>query len=88
MADEDEPGAFEQARMERERMYPMTGYALVEIDFTEPPGEGLTKVAHYGRLHDVELPDDGPTTEYVVYDADGNAYRRHDVESAREEYFE
>jgi hypothetical protein len=36
----------------------------------------------------VELPDDGPPTEYVVFDADGNAYRRHDVESAREASFE
>jgi len=73
---EDEPDGFETARSEREALYPMTGYALVRIDYEEPPGEALTKVAHYGRLTAVDVPSAGPMTEYVVYDADGNAYDR------------
>lgn len=81
--DEDGPDGFETARAERESMYPMTGYALVRIEYQEPPGEALTEVAHYGRLADVELPDPAPMTEYVVYDAEGNAYRRADVEAER-----
>lgn len=81
---DDGPDGFETAREERESMYPMTGYALVRIEYQEPPGEALTEVAHYGRLGDVELPDPAPMAAYVVYDAEGNAYRRADVEAARE----
>ncbi|NHN41602.1 hypothetical protein G9C85_08120 [Halorubellus sp. JP-L1] len=83
MAEEDgESGEFETARSERAAMYPMTGYALVRIDYEEPPGEALTKVAHYGRLEAVEVPSAGPMTEYVVYDADGNAYDRDAISEA------
>lgn len=77
----DDSDGFDVARTEREAMYPMTGYALVRIEYQEPPGEALTKVAHYGRLGAVELPEPAPMTAYVVYDADGNAYRREDVEA-------
>lgn len=80
MVDEDER---EVARTERESMYPMTGYALVRVEYQEPPGEALTKVGHFGRLGDVELPDPAPMVAYVVYDAEGNAYRRADVEAER-----
>jgi hypothetical protein len=83
-AEDGGPDGFETAREERESMYPMTGYALVRIEYQEPPGEALTEVAHYGRLEDVELPDPAPMEAYVVYDADGSAYRRADVEAARE----
>lgn len=79
----DESDGFDVARTEREAMYPMTGYALVRVEYQEPPGEALTEVAHYGRLGAVELPDRAPMTAYVVYDADGNAYRREDVEAER-----
>ena len=82
--DDEGPDGFETAREERESMYPMTGYALVRIEYQEPPGEALTEVAHYGHLGDVDLPDPAPMTAYVVYDADGNAYRRADVEAAGE----
>jgi hypothetical protein len=78
---EDTPDEREVARAERESMYPMTGYALVRVEYQEPPGEALTEVGHYGRLEDVELPDSAPMVAYVVYDADGNAYRRADVEA-------
>ena len=82
-ADEDGPDEREVARAERESMYPMTGYALVRVEYQEPPGEALTEVGHYGRLEDVELPDPAPMVAYVVYDAEGNAYRRADVEAER-----
>jgi DNA topoisomerase IB len=80
-ADEDGPDEREVARAERESMYPMTGYALVRVEYQEPPGEALTKVRQYGRLEAVELPDSAPMVAYVVYDAEGNAYRRADVEA-------
>lgn len=75
----------EQAGSEREAMYPMTGYALVRVESQEPPGEALAKVGRFGRLEDVELPDSAPMVGYVVYDAEGNAYRRADVEPERPE---
>jgi hypothetical protein len=79
----DGPDAREEARAEREAMYPMTGYALVRVEYQEPPGEALTEVGHFGRLDDVEVPDPAPMVAYVVYDAEGNAYRRADVEAER-----
>lgn len=77
---EDEPGAMEIAEEEREAMYPMTGYALVRVNYEEPPGEALTKVGHYGSLSSVEMPPNGPMTTYVVYGEDGTAYDRNAVE--------
>lgn len=74
-----EPGSLEIAEAEREAMYPMTGYVLVRIDYSEPPGEALTKVEQHGSLTTVTMPDDGPMHTYVVYDADGNAYGRTDL---------
>jgi hypothetical protein len=82
-ADDDGPDEREVARAERESMYPMTGYALVRIEYREPPGEALSKVGHFGRLEAVELPEPAPMVAYVVYDAEGNAYRRADVEAER-----
>ena len=82
-ADEDGPDEREVARAERESMYPMTGYALVRVEYQEPPGEALAEVGHYRRLEDVELPDPAPMVAYVVYDAEGDAYRRADVEAER-----
>lgn len=78
----DDDGGFDIALAEREAMYPMTGYALVRIEYQKPPGDALTEVAHYGRLSSVDMPEDGPMTTYVVYDEAGNAYDRDDVEEA------
>lgn len=82
MEDDDDASGFDIARAEREEMYPMTGYALVRVEYEKPPGEALTKVEHYGRLSSIDMPDDGPMTTYVVYDAEGNAYDRDDVEES------
>jgi hypothetical protein len=81
--EDDEPDGLAVARAEREAMYPMTGYVLVRVEYQEPPGEALTEVGHYSHLGDVELPEPSPMVAYVVYDAEGNAYRRADVEAER-----
>lgn len=82
--DDDGPSPSELAREEREAMYPMSGYALVEIDYAEPPGEGLTKVGQFGSMAAIEFPEGSDANiDYVVYDADGNAYRQSEVDGER-----
>jgi hypothetical protein len=70
---------FDSAEEERRAQYPEQGYNLVELDLMKPAGEVLTKIGHSLRLSELTIPPTTEFTDYVVYDKNGNDYRRGSV---------
>lgn len=67
---------FDEARAEKEAIYPDDGYVLAEIDMLKPPGEALTPLKTSLKLTDITVPPTTELTDYVVYDAEGHSYTR------------
>lgn len=89
MTDEDEPSeespGFEDLRSHKEAHHPDEGFLLVEMDLVKPPVDLLSGLRESLVLSDISIPDTTELTDYVVYDADGNAYgeKTHDSLEAR-----
>jgi hypothetical protein len=91
MTDNDDPAddgmedsTFESGHEERQAHYPDTGYNLVEINLTRPPGDALARRSHHLTLSSIILPPATDFEEYVVYDQYGHAYDHDDLQNPSE----